>query len=122
MPYSFNYASITQYELGVIDIETKHFEDWEGCFKYFEYRLDKSFNGVYVAFLSDIEDYNTDEYPSALITRSYNEMHKYFKYKWLMNTPLCINIFEYPTYENALEYLHDYFETSSIAYNDEVGE
>jgi hypothetical protein len=118
MPYTFNYASIVQFGLEDADVETRHFDNFDTLFKYFQQRLDyTSFDGVYVASL-DYEDFNTNEYPSALITRNYNELHNFLKNGWLMNTPVVMHIFECPTYEEALGFLGDCFETSSKAYND----
>ncbi len=113
--YKLSFATIAQ-SIAEQDIELKEFGSKEKLLYYFEKRSDfGSFNGVYVVVV-DIDDgiYNNNQYPAALISRSFNQVHNYIRDFWIMNTDLHFFVFEYETYSDAVGYVSDIFETSSI--------
>lgn len=119
MIYKFNYGSEVQSATGQ-DIETKEFRTIDQMIDYAKKRLPDDFGGVYtVMFEAPYLNPSHVEFPSALITRNEKELILYLQKRWFFNDPCNLFIFEWNSYDEALKYLYDFFETSSIMYDNE---
>lgn len=118
---TLNYSNVIQSELGQ-DAETTHYTTLKDLLIYMHNRLDADFDGIYVMFVTGdhkkIIPYH-DENPSALITRNSNQLYFSIKNYFAKLPSHIYNVFEFDSYEAALNYVKDYVETSSKAYRNE---
>lgn len=115
--FRLSYGSMIGLELGQ-DIETKSFNNINELLLYLSNRIDIEFNGVYtIEYENENNKCITDESPSSLITRNIKELIMYSSFI-LSNENNHLTIFEWDFYDDAIEYVRDSFETSSIMYED----
>jgi hypothetical protein len=108
---NINYGSRIQ-ALLERDVEYYSFESRDAAAVFLDDRLDHDDeNIVYVYFFSSIGD----EFLNAKITRHTQELILYLIYiDFLEVDAITLNVFEFGAYKDALDYLNDYFETSSL--------
>jgi hypothetical protein len=115
--YSLNYGSTVQQEMQQ-DIERTEFQDLIKLRLYLIERLDFQED---VVFTVQIEwkhlNPSHEEFPSALVCRQQREIISYIGKLWFGDDPFDLFIFEWDSYEDAINYLHDSMQTSSKYYS-----